>query len=313
MAQSQPRTRRSRSPRPAKPLPQFLKDAAPPVLKDDSDPSFVTASGRELYHWLGFESKETTVSSTAAVVNSLPLQPWQPAFVLVQVAACVYIIATSGPALGLPIALACAVSTYFLFDLFSGFVHYCLDWEGFNHIPFFGALCQTFQHHHKDTTFIWRSNIWSSVSEVGLFLHISDTLPLALFTYHKVHVPHIFWYCSACKTLWSMVGELGHRAAHKPPTVRSRFERFMQRIGIYLDPKFHLNGHHNPKWGFQEQFCELGWMDPIFDAMRLVIANHYFWGLFTLAFSYFDTWVLGVVAMVLAGRGHDEWGVAGYW
>ena len=42
------------------------------------------------------ESKETTVSSTAAVVNSLPLQPWQPAFVLVQVAACVYIIATSG-------------------------------------------------------------------------------------------------------------------------------------------------------------------------------------------------------------------------
>ena len=112
---------------------------------------------------------------------------------LVQVAACVYIIATSGPALGLPIAFFRAVATYFFFDLFSGFVHYCLDWEGFNHIPFFGALCQTFQHHHKDTTFIWRSNIWSSVSEVGLFLHISDTLPLALFTYHKVHVPHIFW------------------------------------------------------------------------------------------------------------------------
>ena len=54
-------------------------------------------------------------------------------------------------------------------------------------------------------------------------------------------------------------------------------------------------------------------MDPTFDAMRLVVANRYFWGVFTLAFSYFDTWALGVVAMVLAGRGHDEWGVAGYW
>ncbi len=172
MAQSQPRTRRSRSPRPAKPLPPFLKDDAPP-LKDDSNPSFVTASGRELYHWLGFESKETTVSSTASVVNSLPLQPWQPAFVLVQVAACVYIISTSGPALGLPISMCCAVMTYFLFDLLSGFVHYCLDCEGLKQITFFGDLLKTFHKHHNDTTLICRSNIWSSLYDVGLFLHIS--------------------------------------------------------------------------------------------------------------------------------------------
>ena len=49
--------RRAKSPRPAKPLPPFLKDDAPPVHKDDSDPSFVTASGRELYHWPGFRGR----------------------------------------------------------------------------------------------------------------------------------------------------------------------------------------------------------------------------------------------------------------
>ena len=171
------------------------------------------------------------MSATAAVVNSLPRRSFQPAFVLLQVVGCAVAIAAAGAELGLPLVLLCVVSTYFMFDLYSGMVHYCLDWEGFNWLPVFGPLCQTFQHHHRDTTFLWRSNFWTNLSEVGLFLHISDSLPLAVLSYRRVHVPPIFWCCSACKTIWSLLFELGHRAAHKPPTVRSRFERFMQRSG----------------------------------------------------------------------------------
>jgi len=246
-----------------------------------------------------------------AVVNSLPRRPFQPLFVLSQVAACLLVIAgTTYTALGLRTGLACVVSTYFLFDIYSGWVHYCLDWEGFNSLPLFGPLCQTFQHHHKDTTFIWRSNVWTNLSEVGLFLHISDTLPLAVLCYKQMHIPPVFWCCSACKTLWSMAFELGHRAAHKPPMVRSRFERFMQRAGIYLDPKLHLSGHHK---NLDEQFCEGGWMDPAFDVMRLVVSNRWFWAVFTLVASFLDTWLLGVGMMVLLGRSHEEWSVEGLW
>ena len=54
--------------------------------------------------------------------------------------------------------------------------------------------------------------------------------------------------------------------AHKPPTVRSRFERFMQRIGFTWTPT-PPERPPQPQVGFQEQFCELGWMDPTFDAM----------------------------------------------
>merc|ERR1712146_499873 len=132
---------------------------------------------------------ETTNSATMAVVNSLPRRPFQPLFVLSQVAACLLVIAgTTYTALGLRTGLACVVSTYFLFDIYSGWVHYCLDWEGFNTLPLFGPLSQTFQHHHKDTTFIWRSNVWTNLSEVGLFLHISDTLPLAVLCYKHMYL-----------------------------------------------------------------------------------------------------------------------------
>ena len=268
--------------------------------KAEADDTFIAAKGREFYHWLGFEATEARMASkTAAVVNSLPRRSWQPLFVLLQVACCLYVIARAGRELGLAVALPTIVTTYLLFDLYSGWVHYCLDWEGFNFVPFFGPLCQTFQHHHRDTTFIWRSNIWTNLSEVGFFLHISDTLPLALLSgYLGVHVPPIYWYCSAWKTLHSMIGELGHRAAHKPPSVRSGFERSMQRCGIFLNPKYHLYGHHK---NLNEQFCELGWMDPVFDAMRRVTTNRWAWAAFTFSASYADTWLLGAATMAVAG------------
>lgn len=261
---------------------------------------FVPAGGRELYHWLGFEAKEAPTGSAATVVNSLPCQRFQRPCVLLQVAACVCTTMHAGWQLGAPTSLAGLVATYFMFDIYSGWVHYCLDWEGFNDVPFFGPLCQTFQHHHKDTTFIWRSSVWTSLSEVGIFLHISDTLPLAVLWLRGMHAPPIFWFCSASKTLWSMVGELGHRAAHKPPRVRSGFECAMQRAGIYLDPKYHLGGHHRH---LDQQFCELGWMDAVFDAMRCVVSNRWAWGVFTLVASYADTWLLGAALTWLMGGG----------
>ena len=101
----------------------------------------------------------------------------------------------------------------------------------------------------------------------------------------------IFGYLSAWKTVWSMVGELGHRAAHKPLKVRSRFERAMQKTGIYLDPKYHLSGHHR---NLDRQFCELGWMDPVFDLMRCVVTNRWAWAVFTFIASFADTWLLGM-------------------
>ena len=97
------------------------------------------------------------------------------------------VLALSMAQLPLAVSMQCIVLTYFLFDLYSGWVHYCLDYEGFNSIPFFGDLCHTFQHHHKDTTFIWRVNIWTSLSEVGLFLHVSDTLPLAILAWRGAY------------------------------------------------------------------------------------------------------------------------------
>eukprot|EP01052_Picozoa_sp_SAG31_P007567 SAG31_NODE_362_length_16904_cov_7.893218_4_plen_290_part_00 len=278
---------------------QQRREAFPAGTAECRRDIFIAATGRELYHWLGFEANEArTASPTAAVVNSLPQQSWQPPFVLLQVAGCVFVAARASRELSPAVSLVTILTTYLLFDLYSGWVHYCLDWEGFNFVPLLGPLCRTFQHHHSDTTFIWRSNIWTNLSEVGLFVHISDTLPLALLCgYLGVHVPPIYWYCSAWKTLHSMIGELGHRAAHKPPTVRSGFERSMQRCGIFISPKYHLQGHHH---NLDQQFCELGWMDPVFDAMRCVTTNRWAWAAFTFCSSFADTWLLGGVTMAVA-------------
>ena len=271
---------------------------------DEAAVTFTVAAGRELFQWLGFEAKEAhTASATAAAVNSLPGRPFQRPMVVLQVATCLYCAVTAGRELGPSISLVTIVTTYLLFDLYSGWVHYCLDWEGFNDVPFLGPLCATFQHHHSDTTFIWRSNIWCNLFEVGFFLHISDTLPLAVLSgCFGAHVPPIYWYCSAWKTLHSLVGELAHRAAHKPPPVRSGLERLMQKSGIFLQPRYHLQGHHK---NLHEQYCELGWMDPIFDAMRRVTTNRWAWAVFTFCASYADTWVLGAVTMAVAGGGAE--------
>ena len=276
-----------------------VKATAAAADRDQSTTLFTVAKGRELYHWLGFEMKEKhQVSPGAAVVSSLPRRGFQPMFVILQVVGCAFVALRAGSQLGGSVSIVGAVSTYFLFDLYSGFVHYCLDWEGFNQLPFFGPLCQTFQHHHADTTFIYRSNVWTNLSEVGLFLHISDSLPLGILYLCGVHVAPLFWYLSAWKTLWSMVGELGHRAAHKPPRWRSPFERTMQKMGIYLDPKYHLSNHHRH---YDIQFCELGWMDPVFDLMRCVVSNRWAWALITFVSSYADTWLLGMAIMWLFG------------
>ena len=88
------------------------------------------------------------------------------------------------------------------------------------------------------------------------------------------------------------------------------FEPALLSCTVYLDPKKHINGHHR---NLDEQFCEGGWMDPIFDAMRALVSNRWLWGAFTLAASFADTWLLGCATMRLFGRGHEEWSVAGLW
>ena len=271
----------------------FCDKPAPAACRDKPAP----AAGRELYHWLGFETAENSHNTaTAAVVGNLPRKPFQRPFVILQVVGCVAVAVSTARQLGPAISLASIFTTYFAFDLYSGLVHYCLDWEGFNSLPFFGPLCRTFQHHHKDTTFIWRSDVYTNLSEVGLFLHISDTLPLVALSWSgAMRVPAIVWYCSAWKTLHSMIGELAHRAAHKPPSVRSGLERALQRSGIYLDPKYHLQGHHH---NLDEQFCELGWMDAVFDGMRRwMTPNRWFWAAVTVCASFVDTWVLSWATM----------------
>ena len=254
----------------------------------------VPAPGRELYHKLGFETKERSNSRTSASVASLQPRSWQAPFVLVQVAMCLGVIAATAPTIGAVAAVVGSIVSYLLYDLLSGMAHYVLDQTTFNTLPFFGDLARTFQHHHADTTFIWRSSAWTSLSEVGLFLHLSDSVPLLVLSLLSRSPPPIFWYLSACKTLVAFLGELGHRAAHKPPSVRSRLERALQRAGLYIDPKYHLGAHHT---NLEIGFCELGKMDACFDAMRAVCANHWLWAALTLVMSYADTWAAGALIL----------------
>lgn len=134
--------------------------------------AFTHAPGRELYQRLGFEVKEKPLrSATEAVVNSVPCKRFQPPFVLLQVAMCLYIAVRAACSLPLHVVLSCVCGTYAMYDLLSGWAHFCLDYEGFNTLPFgLGDLCRTFQHHHLDTTFIYRVNCWTSLSE-GAYRH----------------------------------------------------------------------------------------------------------------------------------------------
>ena len=126
--------------------------------------TFTQAPGRELYQRLGFEIKEKrSPSTTEAVVNSVPCKAFQPPFVLVQVAMCIYIAVSSAGRLPLSVVFTCICGTYAMYDLLSGWAHFCWTMRA-NSLPFgLGDLCRTFQH-HLDTTFIYRVNLWTSLS-----------------------------------------------------------------------------------------------------------------------------------------------------
>ena len=114
------------------------------------------AVGRELYHCIGWEVPEINRGgSFRATPNSLSHMAFQKPFVLFQVSACLLVAAWSGYQIGGVSSFVALLGTYFSFDLLSGMTHYCLDDEKFNHLALIGLLCQTFQHHHRDTTFIW--------------------------------------------------------------------------------------------------------------------------------------------------------------
>jgi len=208
--------------------------------------------------------------------------------------------ALSAPQCGLFPSMVCALVMFLWFDLYSGMLHVVLD-EPLNiSSPIIGQPALEFQWHHFIPTDIVRKDFSDVVGDLNVpviamgVIHcfystalLSEPIPMLL---------------ASLKLFWAWYGQASHRFAHNPKISQIPIAKFLQQVGLMVAVKDH-KAHHQPP--HEEDYCLIGIMNPMIDAMRTVSTNRFVWlGVF-LSASIFDVVLLTAVVRkvcIMAGN-----------
>jgi hypothetical protein len=230
---------------------------------------------------------------------------------LMLVAVCVVLSSASGE------VVCWLAATYAYVDFYGGLLHHVLDDPANLPLPVIGTGCLEFQWHHLMPHDI-SSESWLDVVGALNALASSKWALIALVVYATKDSPVVSdadrrtWVLlTAVIYLWGVVGQYAHRQAHTPKAKRSLVAATLQRLGLIVDPAFHLAHHqqafdeyHPPTYGRTYPILS-GVSGKLLERMLPVSSNNFVWIGVWATFHFVDVFVLAAVAnglLALASR-----------
>jgi palmitoyl-[glycerolipid] 3-(E)-desaturase len=190
------------------------------------------------------------------------------------------------------------VWNFFLYDVFSGLLHICLDNPNFIAFPIIGDSCLEFQWHH---------HIPTDITSKSFFEVCGDLNASVVYALAMIFSPYAFAIRTKTavilaigKLLMAYFGQFCHRMSHTPAPKRGVVVQFLQGVGIMIPAKEH-GIHHQT---YDSNFCiGSGIWNPFLSwVLKLNIFHDYVFLVAFLSMLLFDVPVMNYVLTKYAGQ-----------
>lgn len=183
--------------------------------------------------------------------------------------------------------LVCMLVMFLWYDFYSGILHVVLD-EPLNiNAPVIGQPALEFQWHHFLPTDIVRKDFSDVIGDLNIVAILSVGWHFVFSTNRGSN--HVAATLAGLKLFFAWYGQMSHRCAHNPKIAKMPVAQFLQKTKLMISVRDHKVHHTRPH---DEDFCLIGVMNPVIDALRKVTTNRYAWLGFFLLSTIFDIAIL---------------------
>jgi palmitoyl-[glycerolipid] 3-(E)-desaturase len=199
------------------------------------------------------------------------------------------------------------VVTYAYVDFYGGLLHHVLDDQANLKLPVIGTGCLEFQWHHLIPYDISSESWLDVIGALNVLASIKWVLVGAIWYACPTRSDRSTWLLlTAIIYVWGVVGQYSHRQAHMPEAKRSVFATTLQKLGLLVDPSFHLahhkqafDAHHPPSFGSTYPILS-GVSGKLLERLLPLSSNNFVWIAAWFSIHFTDVFAFAALGTALS-------------